>query len=186
MFSGPKHLPGIAVAAILFLTVTFSVAAQQPYVPDDPVLPDYLRQVTLYCTDGSKTTLGTVLDSLAGRVVFIDFWASWCSPCLREMPYSKDLQKQVAGEEVTFLYLSTNTERSSWLKGMERINVPGHHYRIEPLEKNRFKKYFRIPGIPFYVILDKVGRVFLADAPWPHDKRCRKKIEEAGRLEIED
>ncbi len=173
------------VVIVLFFSV-LSAGAQKPYVPEDPELPDYLRQVTLYRTDGSRTTLGAVLDSLSGRVVFVDFWASWCSPCLREMQYSKELQHQLAGKTVAFLYLSTNTDRGSWMKGLERIDMPGHHYRIEPLEKNRFKKYFRIPGIPYYVILDRRGKVFLADAPWPHDKLCRKKTEEAGRLKIEE
>ena len=183
MISFPKSTFRYSVAAVLFFVLFHPLAAQQPYVPEDPRLPEYLRQVTLYRTDGSRTTLGTVLDSLAGRVVFIDFWASWCGPCLREMPFSKELQQHFAGRKVAFLYLSTNSDRGSWLKGMERIGMPGHHYRIEPLEKNRFKKYFRIPGIPYYVILGRQGKVFLADAPWPHDKQCRKKIEEAGKNE---
>jgi len=119
------------------------------------------------------------LDQYSGQVVYVDFWASWCSPCLREMPYSKELQKHFAGREVAFLYLSTNSDRGSWLKGMEHIAIAGHHYRIEPLEKNRFKKYLKVPGIPYYLILDRQGKVFLADAPWPHDRQAQKQIGDA-------
>ena len=109
-----------------------------------------------------------MLDSLSGRVVFVDFWASWCSPCLREMQYSKELQHQLAGKTVAFLYLSTNTDRGSWMKGLERIDMPGHHYRIEPLEKNRFKKYFRIPGIPCAGQPDTLNMFQGRHAEWRH------------------
>jgi hypothetical protein len=62
---------------------------------------------------------------------------------------------------------------------MEHIAIAGHHYRIEPLEKNRFKKYLKVPGIPYYLILDRQGKVFLADAPWPHDRQAQKQIGDA-------
>ncbi len=178
-----EHLRGrisFLIPVLLCLAV-ITGRAQQPYVPDDPVLPAYLRQVTLWQPDGRRTTLGTVLDSLRGKVVYVDFWASWCGPCLHEMPYSLELQHRFAEKEVEFLYLSTNTDDKSWKKGLERIRLPGHHYRIEPLEKARFRKYFRIPGIPFYLILDREGKVFLADAPWPSDSRAARQIEKALR-----
>jgi len=127
--------------------------------------------------NGDTIKFKKVLKSLKGNVVYLDFWASWCGPCIREMPESKKVQQYFVGKKVVFLYLSTDTEQEKWLQGMKRINITGHHYRISPTDKILFKKLFKIPGIPYYIIIDKKGNIAEPRAEWPREKRALKQIE---------
>ena len=73
--------------------------------------PKEVLEVKLYTQSGETVLFKDVLKELKGNVIYLDFWASWCGPCNREMPHSKDVQKYFNGKNVTFLYLSTDKKR---------------------------------------------------------------------------
>ena len=60
--------------------------------------------------DGSKFNL----DAMGGRVVLIDFWATWCGPCNRELPHMKQLAKQFAGEPLVIISVSWDQDEAKW------------------------------------------------------------------------
>ncbi len=135
-----------------------------------------INEIKLYKETGKTIEFKQVLKELKGSVIYLDFWASWCSPCIKEMPHSKDVQRHFKGKNIAFLYLSTDVEQEKWLKGLKRININGHHYRIDPESKVLFKNLFKIPGIPYYVILDKNGNIAEPKAKWPRDERVLEDI----------
>jgi len=139
--------------------------------------PKEVKEAKLYTEAGETLDFKKVLKKLKGNVVYIDFWASWCGPCIREMPHSKNVQKHFKGENVSFLYLSSDIEQKNWLAGLKRINIKGSHYRIDPKSKILFKNLFKIKGIPYYVILDKKGNITDPKAKWPRDERVLNDIE---------
>ncbi len=98
------------------------------------------------------------LSDLKGKVVYVDFWASWCVPCAKEMPPAKLLREHFKDKNVAFVYVSIDEQDEAWKKGMEKheladaINtrVPGG-FQAEEL------KQYGISGIPAYFIVDKNG-----------------------------
>jgi thiol-disulfide isomerase/thioredoxin len=109
------------------------------------------------------------LQDFRGKVVYLDFWASWCGPCLAEVPAAKDLKKQFAGRDVVFLYVSIDERDQDWQKMLtkQRLLGPGSvHLRAEGFESATAKAY-QISGIPSYFIIGRDGRIVADQAPRP-------------------
>lgn len=96
------------------------------------------------------------LGSLSGRVVVLDFWATWCGPCVHSMPMLKDLAGEFANEAVTFLGINRDEQLTpqrlqAWLT---KRKLDGVH-AMDP--KGDIAKLYRVSGIPHLVIIDKAG-----------------------------
>jgi len=99
------------------------------------------------------------LSSLRGKVVLIDFWASWCSPCRREMPTNVRLYNKYKSKGFEIYGVSLDKEKSSWVKaiksdGLDWVNVSDLRYWNSVAAKK-----YGVSGIPFTVLIDKDGKV---------------------------
>ncbi|MDF1546779.1 MAG: TlpA disulfide reductase family protein [Bacteroidales bacterium] len=132
---------------------------------------------TLYTTDGKSSTFAKVLDTQKGNIILVDFWASWCGTCIKEMEFTRKLQKEYKGKKVTFMFLSTDVDYKKWIRGLATINMEGVHYRIDEASKPAIKEFLKIRGIPYYVLLDKEGQIYDPKAPWPHQEKLKNSID---------
>lgn len=123
--------------------------------------------VDLGDTKYASTTLDQVLEQYKGKVVYLDFWASWCSPCRKEMPYSLELQKKYLGKDVVFIYMSTDKNAQSWLDMVEQLQLTGMNYRASEAVKMQIYNKFNLQYIPRYILIDKNGDVINANAKRP-------------------
>lgn len=105
-----------------------------------------------------------------GKVVYIDFWAPWCGPCMSEMPNSKVLQQELAGKDVVFLYIGLSCAKKSWENTIKDKGMEGEHYFANDNEGKLLSEKFHISGIPHYVLVDKTGKVADDKAMRPSDK----------------
>ncbi len=118
-------------------------------------------------SDGSVKTFEDVLAQYKGKVIYVDFWASWCPPCRGEMPNSQKLHTQFEGKDVVFLYVSFDRAAAAWKNGIEKMDIKGVHY-FPASEANRaVSSKYGISGIPRYMLVDKTGKVINENAPRP-------------------
>jgi thiol-disulfide isomerase/thioredoxin len=115
----------------------------------------------------SNESFNSILKQYEGKVVYLDFWASWCSPCKKEMPYSQNLQEEFKGQDVVFLYLSVDRNAQQWLNMIEKLQITGNHYRANSDVHRELNEKFNVRSIPRYVIIDKKGEVVSANATRP-------------------
>ncbi len=155
------------------------VHAQQLNNLTGQAIPEKVKKATLFTTTGQEISFKEILNQNKDSVLYIDFWASWCGPCRREMPHSKTLQKKMQGKKVAFLYLSTDISDENWQKGLQSIKMPGQHYRIDEKSKPLFQDFFHILGIPYYVIIGKNSIIEDPKARWPREDKIIQDLQKA-------
>ncbi|WP_338813512.1 TlpA disulfide reductase family protein [Bernardetia sp. Wsw4-3y2] len=117
--------------------------------------------------DGSIKMFEDVLAEYKGKVIYVDFWASWCPPCRGEMPSSQKLHSQFEGKDVVFLYVSFDRAEDKWKNGIEQMDIKGVHFYPASDATQAVSTQYGISGIPRYMLVDKTGKVVNPDAPRP-------------------
>ena len=152
-----RRAAGSAVAVALALAgATGALAAAGPGDAPDPArAARVLRSHTLRGLDGGTLPLA----SLAGEVVVVNFWASWCAPCRRELPRLAALHAELAGRGGRVVAISIDLEARNARRFLRerRLSLPAYHDGPDGLARA-----LDLPHVPFTLVLDRDGSVVLA------------------------
>ncbi|WCL80308.1 TlpA disulfide reductase family protein [Saprospira sp. CCB-QB6] len=149
------------------------------FAQSNKTLPELLSSHSFTSADGqSEKSLADILAQHKGKVIYIDFWASWCGPCKKEMPSSKKLHEEL-GDEVVFLYLSVDDKADAWQKALDKLEIrqTGEHWRRGGKDSKELLRFFYIYSIPHYLIVDTEGQFVDRDALRPSDPKAAKKLQ---------
>jgi peroxiredoxin len=131
------------------------------------IAPDF----TLNTPEGTPLSLS----SLRGKIVLIDFWASWCQPCRRENPNVVILYNQYKDKGFDILGVSLDKEKAAWVKAISDDNLTWHHVSDLKFWQSDVAIKYGIQSIPSTLLLDKDGKIIAKDL---RGDALAKKLEE--------
>lgn len=121
----------------------------------------------------------TDLAALKGKYVYIDVWATWCGPCLREIPALKEVEKDYRNKNVEFVSISIDEQKDyvKWKAMVSEKELGGIQLMADKNWNSKFVEDYAILGIPRFILIDPQGNIISADAPRPSDPKLRKTLD---------
>src|SRR5438552_345952 len=110
----------------------------------------YAPEFSFVASDGQTISL----DTLRGKIVLLDFWASWCAPCVRALPSVKKVQKDHVKDRFVVVGISGDTDKRAWVAFTDKNGMAWPQYWDE---KGSLRRLFDVQAIPTYVLLDAEG-----------------------------
>jgi len=119
------------------------------------------------------------LDAFKGKYVYIDVWATWCGPCIQQIPFLKNLEKKYHNKNIEFISISTDESRRSggsweaaekkWRDFVKQKQLGG--VQLWSGQDFSFQQAYQISGIPRFILIDPQGNIVDANAPRPSDPK---------------
>ena len=119
----------------------------------------------------------TSLSDLKGKLVYVDVWATWCRPCLAEIPALKALHDKLKGKNIEFVSISIDEDKDAWRKVVKERELKGVQLIADKAFESQFIRDYSINQIPTFLIIDKEGRIIDPDAPRPSDPQLVEVLE---------
>jgi len=121
----------------------------------------------------------TSLTDLKGKYVYIDVWATWCKPCLAEIPALKELEKEF-GEKIHFVSISIDKKDKyeAWKKMVTEKELKGVQLFADTNWESTFVQDYGIDGIPRFILIDPKGNVVKPDASRPSNLKTKELFKE--------
>ena len=132
----------------------------------------FAPEFELTTPDGKKLAL----KDLRGHIVLIDFWASWCGPCMDEMPNVKALYEKYHDRGLEIVGVSMDNNKAKWEGAIERTGLVWHHVSsLKGMNRCPVAKLYQVVAIPKLYIVGKDGKIIAKDL---RGEDLREKIDE--------
>lgn len=130
-------------------------------------LREYAPAFTLPSIDGQEVSL----ESLKGKYLYVDIWATWCGPCIQQIPAMKELENHFRGQNIEFVSISVDkdADKNKWKKMIQDKQMSG--LQLFAGKKGSFNKDYKVSTIPKFLIIGKEGEIIDDNAPRPMDYR---------------
>ena len=162
-----------------------SDALEKTYQKKEDELTVYAKGVPAYNFSLKDTKDQLVsLSDFKGKVVVMDVWAMWCAPCLSEKPFFQKVEESFKDrDDIVFIGISHDglAKKEVWKqfvakKGWKNIELLANY-------NESIGKYYKIEGIPRFMIFDRDGKIVTVDAPRPSNPEFKKLIEQTLKTE---
>jgi thiol-disulfide isomerase/thioredoxin len=122
------------------------------------------------------------LSDFKGKYVYIDIWATWCAPCLAEVPSLKKVEKKYHGKNIEFVSISIDVEskRDTWRKMVTDKELSGVQLIADKDWKSDFVAAYEINAIPRFILIDPKGNIVSQNAPRPSKNELITLFDELG------
>jgi thiol-disulfide isomerase/thioredoxin len=129
---------------------------------------------------GDTITLRDIFNRSDKRIKVVDFWASWCPPCIKQIQENKPFKDRLSVENnVEWIYLSIDSDKEKWLKKGEQLSESLHFrnsYLLLKGKKSSLARALEIHQIPRYLVVNQKNKIVVNNAPSPANEEAFEKI----------
>jgi len=111
------------------------------------------------------------LADFRGKLIYMDIWATWCGPCLVQLPALKEFEEEYRGEDIVFMSISTDPDEDQpkWMNMVKEKQMGG--VQLFAGHQSGFTEAYKVEFIPRFVLISPSGDIVLDQAPEPMDYR---------------
>ena len=103
-----------------------------------------------------------------GKLIYVDVWATWCNPCIAELPYLQELKEAYQNTpELEIIGVSMDTNGDHWKSFLKKKKLKGIQLWNSMAFESQMSKDYLIEGLPRYILIDKDDRIVSSTAPRP-------------------
>ena len=99
------------------------------------------------------------LSDLKGKVIYLDFWATWCTSCMRQIANTTEMRRKFQGKDVVFVYVSADNTEWEWKNYVKKHNITGIHLFEEGGLGSKVAHDYGVKQLPAIFIIDKEGKI---------------------------
>lgn len=173
-----KNINGTLSQVLKFMSAKLSSRAAMPKGSPSPDFKDYENNA------GGNTSLS----DFKGKYVYIDIWATWCGPCIKEVPSLKKVEEQFHDKNIEFVSISVDNGRGykndaaaayqGWKKMIVDKKLGGVQLLADKAFSSEFITSYKVNSIPRFILIDPNGNIVSADAPRPSNPALTKLLNE--------
>ncbi len=117
-------------------------------------------------SDGEKI-LRKIIEPYKGRIILLDIWGTWCSPCKAALAESKEEYERLKDFDLVYLYLCNNSSDESWKNVIKEYDVTGDnvvHYNLPETQQSAIEHFLNVRAFPHYTLIDRDGTILDVNA----------------------
>lgn len=114
-----------------------------------------------------EALLNKILEPFKGKIVLMDIWGTWCSPCKEALSHSKEEYARLKDYDIVYLYLANRSPKDSWETVIKQYEVTGDnvvHYNLPAEQQSAIERHLKVTAFPTYKLVDRNGKILNVNA----------------------
>jgi thiol-disulfide isomerase/thioredoxin len=120
-------------------------------------------------SDNKNVGFDEIVKTQKNQYVLFDFWASWCGPCLLQIPYLKPFEEKFS-KKISIVFMSLDRSLNAFENSKKTLNIKGDQYFLKDGFNSPLAVFIKMKSIPRYIVVDKTLHLIKEETPLPTNK----------------